>query len=276
MDRLTLRRRALGELGDLRLLTATATGTTTTLIDTVNLWGEPGHYAGRLAYVASGTVANLGQTRLVNGSSQSAMSLTFAAALPAATQAGDEVELVNTFGMGWTFEDVHHAINASIAEARDYGLVPLTEDSTDAFDQAGTREVPLPETWTHIERVQYLDPSTDHVVNIRRANVHGANGWAVDHANRSVLISGEQAYRADTAVIRLHGYGQPEPLETDSDETSLDPEWLMLKVCSRMLLNVVRSRSAADTQGQGLYYADKADKLRARLTPLLGPSATRI
>lgn len=276
MDRLTLRRRVLHELGDLRVLTATATGTTTTYIDTVNLWGEPGHYAGRLAYLASGTAANLGQTRLVNGSSQAAMSLTFAAPLPAAPVLGDEVELVNTFGMGWTFEDVHHAINASIAEAHDAALVPLTDDSADAFDQAGVREVPIPATWTHIERVQYLDPTTEHVVNIRRANVHGANGWAVDHANRTVLISGEQAYRADTAIIRLHGYGQPAALMADTDETSLDNEWLMLKVCSRLLLNVVRSRSAADTQGQGLYYADKADKLRARLTPLLGPSATRI
>lgn len=276
MNRKELRRSVMRELGDMRVLTATAAGTTTTFIDEANLYGEPGHYAGRLAYFSGGTAANLGQTRPVQGSSQNAMALTFTYALPVGTEIGDEAELVNTFGMGWTFEDAHSAINTTIEEARSYGSVPISEDIAVAFDEAGDRTVAIPETFVGIERVQYVDSVTGHPVNIRRANVLGANGWAVDSANREILINGVQAYRAHEQVIRLYGYGDPAPLTDDADTTALDPEWLHLKVCGRLLLSPIRSRQSQDMQGQGLYYSDKADRLRARLTPLFGPSYVRL
>lgn len=276
MNRRTLRRRVLHELGDLRLLTATDAGDPTTFIDTVNLWGEPGHYAGRLAYVSGGTPANLGQMRQVKGSSQQAMSLTLVAPLPAATAAGDEIELVNTFGMGWTFENIHHAINATIDEARDAALVPLTADSAEAFDQDGDRTVAIPAEWAGVERVQVIDETSGHLINVRRAGVIGANGWAINHADRTLLINGEQARAAHNRIVRLYGYGYPPPLATDDDETGVDPEWLFHRVCSRMLLNTVRSRQGADWTGQGLWHADEAKSLRARLTPNFGPSFTRI
>mgnify|MGYP006189670299 CR=1 FL=1 len=276
MNRKELRRSVMRELGDMRVLTATAAGTTTTLIDEANLYGEPGTYAGRLAYFSGGTAANLGLTRPVNGSSQADMAIIFSYALPAATAVGDEAELVNTYGMGWTFEDVHSAINSTIEEARSYGSVPVSEDIAVEFDEAGDRTVAIPDTFVGINAVQYVDSVTGHPVNIRRANVLGSNGWAVDHANREILINGGQAYRAHEQVIRLYGYGDPAPLTDDDDETALDPEWLHLKVCGRLLLNPMRSRQGQDVQGQGLYYSDKADRLRARLTPLFGPSYVRL
>ena len=275
MNRRDLRRTIMRGLGDMIVLTATEDGDTTTFIDAVHLHGEPGHYAGRLAYISGGTAANLDLTRSVRGSSQSATSITFQLALPAATATGDELELVNTFGMGWTFEDIHNAINEAIAEASTYGAVPISTDVAEVFDEAGTRTVAIPDTFVGVNGVQVLD-DRDQPVNVRRANVFGANGWAVDHANREILIAGRMAALAHERTVRLYGYGNPEPLDNDDDDTALDPEWLHHKIRSILLLNPIRARQGTDWQGQGLYHADEANRLRARLTPNFSPSYVRL
>lgn len=74
--------------------TATATGTTTTLIDTATLTeANDDHWKGQLIHIKSGTTANIGQVRLITGFTASSDTLTFAPPLNGATASSDGYEI---------------------------------------------------------------------------------------------------------------------------------------------------------------------------------------
>lgn len=271
--RKALRRRVLRRFGDLVVATATANGTTTTFTDTETLYGESSRYAGRHAYVAGGTAANLGKVRYVEGYNGTTQTLTFQTALPAATAEGDEIELTNAFGMGVTHDLVHEAINWAIALSRPYALEPAETD-LGTFD--GLTPLALPSEWAGVESVHYQHPLTDAWHPVQRARKQGKHGWAVDHANRTLTITGHPGARLEDVAIKAYGWTEPGELSSDSDETSVDLEWLVDTAVAHLMLDVVRSRQGAEWANQGLYYEDRADKRRAALTPQLGPSYTRI
>lgn len=272
-DRKALRRLILRRFGDLTLATATA-GTTTTFTDSVNLSGESSRYAGRHAYFASGD--NAGETRHITGYNGTTQTLTFQTPLAQPVAEGDEIEITNAYGMGVTHDAVHAAIDWAILTSRESALVPASEEPTDPFDAEGDQTIALPDTWVGIESVLYQPMHTEAWKPVRRAQKHGTNGWSVDHAARTLVITGEWAYRIHNQQLRLHGYTLPEPLVVDSDTTTLPVRWLVDTACAHLMLDVVRPRQGADWGNQGLYYEDQATRLIPNLTPPLGPTYTKI
>lgn len=268
-----LRRRVLRRFGDIVIATATANGTTTTFTDTETFYGDSSRYAGRHAYFSDGTAANLGKTRYVQGYNGTTQTLTFQHALPAAVAEGDEIELTNAYGIGVTHDITHEAINWAISISRTYALEPAVSD-LGTWDQAST--LSLPESWVGVESVHYQHPITDEWHVVERARKHGKRGWAIDHANRTLVLGGDLNRYLDDTTIRVYGYTLPDVLEADDDTTTVDIEWLVNMATAHLMLDVVRSRQGAEWGNQGLYYEDQANRLRARLAPVLGPSFTRI
>jgi hypothetical protein len=85
VTRRDLRRMILSEVGDIKVLTATANGSNVTFIDATNLIGENNTYIDRQAYFTGGTVANLEELRHVTGSNRDLRAIAFGLSLPAAT-----------------------------------------------------------------------------------------------------------------------------------------------------------------------------------------------
>ncbi len=230
-DRKTLRRRVLLELGDMKVLRATANGTDSTFIDAINLIGEPNAYIDRQVLFTGGTSANLGVVTQVNGSSKNERALSFATTLPAATMTGDECELINTRGIGFTFDDVHRAINAAIADAAREATVLAAANAT--FDRA-TGSIAIPDEWSVFSGLQWQD-RCDRWRGIIPAGRLGGAGWSVDRVSRTVQIAGDWAYKLDGRPVRLSGATDPAPLTQDSDETVVNPDWLVAEAAAVLL-----------------------------------------
>ena len=271
-----LRREVLSRFGDLVVATATEAGTTTTFTDANTLFGESSTYAGRTAYVSGGTAANLGATRRVIGYNGTTQTLTFQTALPAAVAEGDEIELTNAYGVGVTHAGVHRSLNWALSASREYALERAVEDVATAFDGLTARTVTLPADWVAIEAVHYQHPTSSEWKPVKHARTLGRDGWAVDHANRTLVINGPWAAKLDGYDLRLSGYTTPAALDSDDDTTTLDIEWVTNKATGHLMLDVSRSRANADWSNQALYYEQLAQQTVSRLSPNFGPSFTRI
>ena len=74
--------------------TASAIGTTTTLIDSARTEANDNHWKGQWIWFPSGTAANIGQVRLITGFTAASDTLTFAPALNSATASADGYEIL--------------------------------------------------------------------------------------------------------------------------------------------------------------------------------------
>jgi len=257
-DRKTLRRRVLLELGDLKVLTATANGTDQTFIDAINLIGEPNAYIDRQVLFTGGTSANLGVINQVNGSSKNSRSLSLAVTLPAATAIGDECELINTRGVGYTFQDVHQAINKAIAEAARECTILVTADDT--FSQSAG-SVAIPESWSVFSGIQWQD-SIGRWRGIVPAPRLAGPGWSVDRVNRAVLIGGDWASKLDGRPVRMTGATDPGPLNEDSDETPVNPDWLVAEAAAILLQSKYLLHPTPQAERTFAMLRQKANQLR--------------
>ncbi len=277
ITRKLLRRRVLAKFGDLTVLTATATGSTTTLKDTTRIVGEPSRFAGRQVLFTGGTAGNLGLIRYITASSRDTNTITFSQALPSATASGDEAEMTNAHGLGVTFDAVHDCINTAIAIAQSVALVPLLATAADPFDGETTRSIALPDTFVGVNRVQYQLAETGEWKNLRHAAASGQDGWSVDRTTREITVAGSIADRINGLPVRVYGFAVPSPLTTDDDLTQVDLDWLLNETCSLLALDVVSPRAASsDWASRGLLWKQQADERYTRLTPNLGPSFVRL
>lgn len=220
--RLTLVQDTLKSLGDLRILTATRDGSDVILWDDVNLAGEPGAYAGREVKFISGTALNIGAVRYVTGSADRGIG--FGVALSAATAVGDVAWMVNTRGIGYRFADVEDAINQAIRDARQHGPVPTSTDTED-YDRGDA--IAIPDGWVSVENLQWQDEQdTTKWRVIPKARRNNGNGWWVDRFARVVYVGNNQGYKLDGRTLKLWGLIEPEELDDDDDETSVNANWL--------------------------------------------------
>src|SRR6187402_1372138 len=128
-------RRAVGrQVRDLTVLTATADGLDTNLVDNRNLVSGDDIWKGRDLYFVDGTLENLGEIRRSVSSSRSDHTITWGVALPAITHQGDEVEVWNLRSKGWHPFEVNAAINDVILTADTTFNVPTYELIVDLFD----------------------------------------------------------------------------------------------------------------------------------------------
>jgi hypothetical protein len=238
-------RQEIGRLtGDMLKCTATANGTTTTLIDTLRLYRGDGKLAGRIGWLATGTAANLYRMVRVTGNTRATWTVTFAdTALPSATATGDVLELWNTDAMGFYPDDVNAEINSAIAAAGSLTTAPDEEEVAD-FDY-DSPVLTIPDDWAYFGGVRWLDTSatTDGVwqeIEATEANM------SIDVRNRTVTLKRPYATRIHGATTRLYGDIASSALNIDTAETSVDAEWLTAYVSYRLLLPMMRRTTKGD------------------------------
>lgn len=278
-SRLQLRRDILKDLGDLRILRATSDGDNVSLIDHVSLIGEPGAYAGREVLFVGGTAENLGEIRYVTGSSQGRRSLGFGVPLPAATKLHDEAELVNVRGVGYRIQDVHEGINRVIRHVRDRALVTVP---TSYPSYAAGAALPLPANLKTVEDVQWYAPddvglATGQVIHaVRKANRANGYGWWVDQATRTLRITGNHVAtpainREAGAILVVTGLGRPAELQTDSDCTPIDPEFLVMAVQAELARSKYLARPTPETERTMFMLNQMAGALRGKVATRRSP-----
>ncbi len=228
--------------------TATANGTTTTMID--KLRGARGNdqMEGRIGWVTSGTSANLYQMVRCTGSTRSTFTATFAdTALPSATATGDVIEWWNTRGQGFFPDDVNSEINSAIATVSTK-VTEVATDESQTFD-AQDPYLDIPETWSFFGGIWYQvlnDPNDSSQGSVWYEIPCTENHVDIDQYNRTVSIKGQAAYQADTNTIRLIGDIPAAALSVDTQSTNVDAEWLTNYVAYRLLFSVMNRATKGD------------------------------
>lgn len=255
-------RRAIGRhLSDLTVLTATANGLDTKLIDARNLTAGDDIWRGNTLYFVDGTAQNIGEIRRSIASNRSERSITWTDALPAATATGDVCEAWDKRSTGWHPFDVNAAINDVITIKADTTLnVPTFATAAADFDRE-TPQVTVPTTLDRIYSVEYADDDgLWHT--IPKASSGGGYGYHINLGQGTITLTGSDLlYYADEHDIRFRGYGNLSELVDDDDETELLAEWIVYEAVAALLWQgVERDRNRERLYGPA---QNKADALRA-------------
>lgn len=272
-----LRRMVMAKVGDIVLTTATESSGSSTWVDLDTLvGGDAGRWAGREMLITSGTPANVGQVRYINASNKQG-TLQFARELPFPVFAGDEAEIVNTRGGGFTFADVHNAINHCLLVANIQ--TPITAE-LGAFDVT-TRAFEIPSEFNEIHTVQTLDPTSTRNAGwqtLHASRSMGHDGWRVEPATRSLIISGRSGYGLDGHSVRIYGLGLAPPLVDDEDKAHVDIDWLVHEAAAHLLMQAIGGPRALtpEWERKGNYFKQVADSRRDATRPRRAPNSVRV
>jgi hypothetical protein len=279
VDRCTLRRDVLRDLGDLLLLTATKDGDANTFIDEINLNAEVGGYIGREAYFCGTNVptANAGHTRYVADSSRTQHAIAFETALPEPTLIGQECELVNLRGVGWHAHAVNEALNESIRFAQRHSLFAVSQ-ATVAQDPA-TGLFPIPADYRTIEHVAYTDWN-GKLLPLTRTDNRANTGYLVDRANRTIELGAQLGggyygsgyyYTSAPTEVRIDGLVEPQLLHDDADLTKIDAEWLVYQTESNLARAKFMRAPTPESQAVMGFLQNQANALREQLSARRSP-----
>lgn len=250
-------RRRVGKLcGDMDLLVATASGTTSTLIDEINGHRQDNSLVERVGVFSGGTAGNLGDVVRVTGNVRSSSTVAFTPTLSDATAVGDELELWNRRDQGVTPQEVNDLINDAIADVGEQSPLPVLSSSA-AFDY-DSPAISVDAAWEAVTGVDWQDdlglwhpvPSAD---------------LRVDRIQRSVEILGRSRELAGGRNVRVRGANVPTSLSADSATTSVDFEWITHHVAVQCL-GIMREK-AFDTKsidGNLLRLEQKAMAIRPK------------
>src|SRR5690606_5782248 len=224
----------------------------------------------------SGTPGNVGHIRYIAGSNKQG-TLQLSRALPFPVFAGDEAEIINTRGGGFTFQEVHQAINICLINAN--VQTPIVAELGD-FD-IGTRTFPIPPEFNEIDTIQSLDPRDTRDTGwqtLHSARAMGGDGWTVDHASRELVISGRSGHRIDGHTIRIYGRGKVPPLVNDDDTVDVNVEWLTNAAAAFLLMQAIGGPRALtpEWERKGNFFQQVADSLIDRTRPRRKPNTVRV
>ncbi len=250
-------------LGEVINLTATANGSTTSLVDSVNLVREDGYLEGRQLIVVSATnTGNNGLIRRVSANSKTGKSITIDPALPSAVSSGDVVELWFKRDQGPTIQEVHDAIARSVAAVKNTVLSPQMASGAAAFDRTSPVITEVGNTWTFFSGVDWQDPNgTWHPVppaDLRLAP-SGNNPFVdIEVRNRSRILMDGMEYR-------VKGYAEHAIPSADADVISVDSEWLVHQVAAQLLISASgRMSDQASAERKAQYMQTLADARRPK------------
>lgn len=244
------------------LCTATAAGTTTTFIDTLNLYAESRLMDGRQGIFSGGTSANLGSIVRVTSSDKTTTTITFTPAVSSATAEDDELELWNERDEGITPGVIHRLINEAITSIMEKSPTPSTSA---AFTWDATAPVielddlAIGSVWEAITGVDWQDDD-DIWHPIPSADMR------VDRHARTLEIRDRSRWLADGYSVRVRGATLPTPLTGESATTPVDFEWITHHVAAQALgIRLEKAYDRKDVEGRMLYLQQRADQLRNKV-----------
>lgn len=225
-----LRRRIGVLIGEVLVVKCTATGTTTTAIDTRNLVRQDGAFVGRQLWIAAAASSqNVGLTARITANSKSLASITFSPALPAATQTGDIIELWNERDTGPTVEEVHEMMNFHIKSVADKTLSPTLNLLTGSFN-ASVPVLTLPLTWETFVAAEWQDEmGIWH--RIPPADIR------VDQTSRTIELRNHSRHVANKRPLRARGATRAIELDSEIATTDVDTEWLVYQTAASLMFS---------------------------------------
>lgn len=267
----TLRRRVASRLGDYTALVATGSGSTTTLIDALNVNAGAENYNGGALLFVGGTAANIGKVARVATTTDSTSTLTFAPAVASATASGDAVDCFNRRGLGFRPADYTFAINQAINDAFPLGVIDLRVE-WGAFD-ADAPEIDVPASLYEVYDVEWADAAGNwhRIPKSQRASEYG---WTVDAASGQLRLLGNPGLQADGLTIRLSGYGRQQELSAESDLCFLNAEYVVARACYHLCAGAV-TRDASFASLTPLYQKE-AEMMKSRIRTIRKPYAERV
>jgi hypothetical protein len=269
------------QLGDLVVIRATADSPSASVfIDRTNLVLQPLAYSGRQVVFASGTPANIGLIRWVQGSSMEHRSLTFTDALPTAPVTGDTAHMMNWRGVGWTVDDYNMAINRAIRNAGQLRYMEWREDTLVAADyNTTTRRLTIPDDYIYVEELAF-QTYDDAWEEAWMGRFNSGQGWAGAGLDGTLEIGTDvfDTLLYPDPIFRVRGWARPAELLADDDETTVPSSWLEEEVMMALLRrHLATNPSLADIHGK--LFADsarRADMLNPTMSFNFGPFATRV
>lgn len=266
--RRSLRQRIADQLGDYLPLEATSASlSTSTFIDSLNISDATDTLTGRMLYVTSG--ANEGHTARITNTTGSTSTINFTPAADNLFAEGDTAEVVNERGRGWAISEYNRAIDAAISDAYPLALVESAQSVAGTFD-ADEPVVSVPAALTHVYAVEWQDSNGDWWPLPRDR----WKGWKVDSANETIVVRDQSARLADGKTIRVLGYKPYSALSADSDTTELNPEWIVAAACARLCRQAVDRDS--NRGSLVLLYQQDMDKYRVRIRTMHKPHTEHV
>lgn len=265
-----VRRRVADRFGDLTQLATTALGTTTTLIDTLNVSTAAENYTGCWLSFTSGT--NNGLMRRVSSTTDSTSTLTFTPATPAVVAANTTVDVFNKRGHGFTVLEYNRAINNAINDVFPLGLIELETTITAVFD-ADNPSVPVPAGMAEVFMIESVDDDgfRHRVIPSRQNNEWG---WIADPALGEIRILGWPASQIDGLTIRLTGYGRQPALASDSDTCALNVEFIVARAAYHLALGAIMRDTSFTNQVAD--FRNESERLRIRVRTIRKPGTVRV
>lgn len=253
-----LRRDTAELLGDLLVLLATTSGSTTTFTDVHNLARTQGSMTNWIGVVtAAADSANLGREVRLIGPDQALRTVTLDPPLPAATALGDVLEVYFHRGTGWRPSDYRRAINRAIRSVQGNHLADI-QGSAAPFDR-GVGTIAIPAEWRGVYGVE----------------VEGSDGvWRdleprlwdlrISATGPVITILEEARYRLGTRNVRLLGATEPPELVLDSDATTVDSDYLVNMAAAELLMAGSHRQTDRDTERTVMFFEQRANARLAK------------
>jgi hypothetical protein len=269
-----IRRRVGLLLRDYTEIEATADGTMSTVVDSLNLNAESGDWMHAQLLCSGGTALNLGEKRRVLGNVQASGTISLAVDLPTNTQEGDTFDLFCLRGQGFLIQHYDRAIKTSIDNARNeyhVALGPTTLVSAFAFDNP---DITLPDEYEIVYRVEYQDEAEDWVeIPVAKRPGLYAEGWFAQGLSGTIRVEGCYRDWADGRAIRVLGYGPHPSVSEDSDLIALDQEWVILTAAARL---AARKTPAREWMASAAGWTQEANGRRLAMHIPYLPNSTQI
>lgn len=220
-------RTVASRLGDCHMLEATD-GTTTTLVDTLNITTGMPSFSGRQIMISSGT--NEGQARLVANTDHATSTISFGgAALGAAIVAGVSAFAVNAKGGGFTLLEYKEHLNEAVRSVR--GIARVSVVSTNLSVDSSTQTLAIPDTMSEVYAVEWLDQDGITWSDLSGANMRGNDGWWVDETNSTIILDPFMSNYYHGMTVRLRGEGKHDDFTTYTSTSRIHPRYLVSRAC---------------------------------------------
>lgn len=214
---------------------------------------------------------NIGREVRVRDSVDGALVLS--PALPADVRRGDRAYLTNLESSGFVRRSYVESLNDHIADIFPNCLRPASWTFTTVFDGAAPYLVP-PEEFTHLTTVGYpasqWSPSEDFIPQFG-INDYSA-GWYWDEAQGRIVIQGGYVGAVSGMYLTIRGFGRWGALESDSDVTGIDSQWLVQQTAGDMILSLRDARR----QSEAAMHINRADGYLPKAITNLPPNTIRI
>ncbi len=229
--RAEIRRRAARRLDDLVRLQATEAGTSSTLIDTINMSMGNEDLVRRQIVFTDPTFAPA--RAVVTSHAHSDSTISFNPPLGGSTSTTTTCDLFNKRGMGFSIMEYDDAINSAIDDSFPIART-IVESTTTTFNDASPTLSVGADT-DDIYDVLWQDGDGEWR-SVPAAEYEGYSGWYSRPYDEAVVVSGGVRNAMAGRSVKVIGYGKHPQLTTDTATTALHPEWLVARVCYHLCL----------------------------------------